>query len=424
MSPGIKGGGGAWFDEFFLNKRVGYFLLKLVDLFGSVNLAQEGNLFHIRPEATRPGDTLVHRHGKYAPIGHSLFVYQSRTLEPGRMEIEIVSGSMPARQPTWEPHYQARNYFLSQEGGGERSEQECRPDYRLDWENKTRCSKELATIDRGEGDTCPAGFEPHVFDATKCAKYSYIPSETTDLRKMGGGIRRFRTPAKQNGRWMNIVPLNARDVYIPDTDLESIGKRPAQFEQLLSLGSPEERKKAALATIESAREYIRSAPSTCSKRKSREDAFQELYSAYEEQQQYDRVKIDRDHRTLEDYVFAELDYDSSKTCCWNSTKHEHFDTIMKWVNAEMEKAAHNATCTPPPVFKATPGGDGYDTVRSFARANGLPFPDAWSEDEPCKAKDVSEDTLSSRSGVGDYCGVNAPPPPAGSSPSPFFDGDT
>lgn len=402
-SPGTKGGDGAWFDEFFLNKRVGYFLLKLVDMFGSINLAEEKNLFHIKPEATRPGDALLHRHGKYAAIGHTLFVYQSRTVRPGRMEIEVVSGSMPARQASWEPHYQSRGYFLSHHAGGEEFVQECKPEYSLDYEDKTKCKKEIGTTTRASGAECPSGYVKHSWDETKCVKYSIVPSENTDLRKMGGGIRRFRTPVLQNGRWMNIVPASASSVYIPDTNLQAIGDRVKQFEELLSLGTPEERKTAAVATIESYREYIRNAPSTCSKRTAREDAFQELYRAYSDLGEYDHAKIDKDHRTLEDYVFSELDYDLSKTCCWNSTKREHYDTIMKWAQAEMKKAQNNNTCAAPPVFKAQGPGDGYEGVRAFAKANNLPFPAAWTEDETCKAKAVAEDTITSRGNEPKYC---------------------
>jgi hypothetical protein len=418
VTPGVTGGDGAWFDEFFLNKRVGYFLLTLVDMFGSTNLAQEGNLFHIKPEATRPGDALLHRHGKYAPIGHTLFVYQVRHPTTERAEIEVVSGSMPARQASWEPHYQSRNYFLSNEAGGDEVKTECRPDYSLDWNDQTRCTKEIGTIDKPASGTCAAPYEKHPWDDTKCIHYAVVPPEKTNLDTLGGGIRRFRTPVLSGGHWNNIVPQSATSVYIPDTDTAAIGARPKQFEQILSLGTPEQRKAAALANIASDRDYIRTAPSTCSKRTSREDAFQELYNAYSDLGEYDHAKIDKENRTLEDYVFAELDYDSSKTCCWNSTKREHFDTIMAWAQDVMAKAATNGTCIAPPVFDATGTGDGYEGVRTFAKAKNLPFPAAWTEDEPCKAKAVAQDTVTPRAKDADFCAANPPaapvPPPAGS----------
>ncbi len=416
ITPGNLGGDGAWFDEFFLNKRVGWFLLTLVDLFGSTNLAQEGNLFHIKPEATRPGDALLHRHGKYAPIGHTLFVYQVRHPAADRAEIEVVSGSMPARQASWAPHYDSRNYFISDEGGGDKVTTECRSDYSLDWNDQTRCTKQIEEIPKPASGVCNAPYEKHPWDDTKCVRNAVVPAEQTNLRTLGGGIRRFRTPVLQGGHWNNIVPQSAMSVYIPETDAETIGKRPKQFEQLLSLGTPEQRKAAAIANIASDRDYIHTAPSTCSKRTAREDAFQELYRAYSDLGENDHAKIDKENRKLEDYVFAELDYDSSKTCCWNSTKAEHFDTIMQWAQSEMTKASANGTCIAPPVFEASGPGDGYEKVRAYATSKNMPFPAAWTEDEPCKAKAVQQDTVTPRAKDADYCATNAPP--AAPTPTP------
>jgi hypothetical protein len=410
--PGTKGGAGAWFDEFFVNKRVGHFLVTLVDLFGSVNLAQEGNLFHITPESTLPGDALVHRHGKYSPIGHTLFVYQTRTVRPGRMEIEVVSGSMPARQASWEAHFQSRGYFLSSHAGGPETVQECRTGFNLNYEDKSQCRKEIAKMDKAADAECRAPWEK-TWDDTKCVRYQVMPSESTDIRRMGGGIRRFRTPVLQGGVWMNIVPASARDAYIPDTDLTRIGERVKQFEQLLDLGSPEERKEAAVAVIKSNRDYIKSSPSTCSKRKAREEAFEDLYRAYSDAGEYDRAKVDNQHRSLEDYVFAELDYDTSRTCCWNSTKREHYETIMAWAQDDMKKAETQGVCKAPPVFKATGSGDGYAGIRAFAKSKNMPFPEAWTEDEPCKAKDITDDTITERGKRADFCEASkSDPPPA------------
>jgi hypothetical protein len=321
-----------------------------------------------------------------------------------------VSGSMPARQASWEPHYQSRSYFLSAHAGGPEVVQECKPDYNLNYDDKSQCRKEIDKKEKAETAACPAGYVEESWDKTKCTKYAIIPSESTDIRKMGGGIRRFRTPVKSGGRWKSIVPASARGIYIPDTDVERVGERVKQFEQLLDLGSPEERKAAAVATIASYREYIKGAPSTCSKRTAREEAFQDLYRAYQDAGEYDHAKIDKEHRKLEDYVFAELDYDTSRTCCWNSTKPEHYTTIMKWAEAEMKKADTQGVCKAPPVFKASGGGDGYSAVRTYAKSNNLPFPEAWTEDEPCKAKAITEDTIAERGKNADYCKANAPPP--------------
>jgi hypothetical protein len=44
-------GAGAYFDEMFLNKRVGYFMRLVLLYFGSTNLADPANMFHVQPEA-------------------------------------------------------------------------------------------------------------------------------------------------------------------------------------------------------------------------------------------------------------------------------------------------------------------------------------------------------------------------------------
>jgi hypothetical protein len=403
VTPGTKGGGGAWFDEFYLNKRVGYFMLRLVSLFGSVNLAQEGNMFHIKPNATRPGDVVIHRHGKYSPIGHSVVVYQAKTTRPDHMAFEVVSGSMPARQASWEPANQARGYFTAEDAGGNKVIEECRAGYSKDYTVEGRCRKEAGTTTKAETASCPAGFEANTWDKTKCTRYENIPTEKTQIATLGGGMRRFRTPVLNAGRWTSVVPAKARDIYIADTDVAAVGARPKQFEELLSLGSPAEQKDAALATIESTREYLRQAPSSCSKRSSREEAFEQLYEAYALLGESDHAAIDKKHRTVEDFVFSELDYDSSKTCCWNSTTRAHYDTIMKWVDSEMTKAQASGVCAAPPVFKASGGGDGYTAVRAFAKSAGLPFPDKWTEDEACKAVAVTEDSLSYRAQKTSFC---------------------
>ena len=62
----------------------------------------------------------------------------------------------------------------------------------------------------------------------------------------------------------------------------------------------------------------------------------------------------------------------------------------------MDKGAANGACVAPPVFKAQGDGDGYAQVRAFATAHNMPFPAAWTEDEQCKAKAVTEDSLTPR----------------------------
>jgi hypothetical protein len=396
LAAGKPGGAGAWFDEFFLNKRVGHFMVTLVNLFGSVNLAQEGNMYHVKPEATQPGDVVLHRHGKYSPIGHAVVVYQSRVVIPNvRMQIEAVSGSMPARQAVHEPANQARNYFTAEDSGGDKIIEECKTGYNRQWGTDV-CKKQIDSVTKALSAACPAGYEENSWDKTLCMKYATLPTEKTDIRTLGGGIRRFRTPVLRRGRWLNIVEKGAQSVYISDTNLEEVGKRVKRFEELLALGNPAEQRDAAIASIQSARDYLKQAPSSCSKRTVREEAFEALYKAMAELGERDRAAVDAKYRSFEDRVFAELDYDTSKTCCWNSTKPEHYEAIIGWANEEVKKAEMKGMCAEPPVFRATGTGDGYASVRDYAKRNNLAFPEAWSEDETCKAKEVTEDSLTER----------------------------
>ncbi|MBN9165655.1 MAG: hypothetical protein J0I07_32190, partial [Myxococcales bacterium] len=106
-------GAGAYFDELFLNKRAGYLMILLDSSFGSANLADGANLFHIKPEATSPGDVLVERWQKNG-IGHVLPVMTSVKTPGDKLRLTTASGSMPRRQPSWESESQSANYFKLQ----------------------------------------------------------------------------------------------------------------------------------------------------------------------------------------------------------------------------------------------------------------------------------------------------------------------
>lgn len=343
LAPGE--GAGAYFDELFLNKRAAYLLLLLDANFGSMNLADGANMFHIQPEATSPGDALIERWQKNG-IGHTLPVMSVVRTPTGKMRVTTASGSMPRRQPVWEDEAQSGNYFKYEYTGG-----------------------------RGEA------------------------SDGTPYAKLGGGIRRWRTPVVSGGRWNNIVPHVFRDVYIEDRDLEAIAARPERFEELLAEETPEAARDAALATIATARNALHERPASCAQRTKREEAFDALYDVMETSFGKSRAEVDAEYRTLEDYVFAELEYDKSKTCCWNSSTSAMADIVLDY--AEKEKAASDAegVCRQPTVFKASDGGK-YATWKTHAASigRGAEWRD-WSEDEPCAQRGVANDTLGARGSV-------------------------
>lgn len=337
----LKGAGaGAYFDELFLNKRAGYFARLTLLYFGSINLADPVNLFHIKPEATSSGDVLLERWQKKG-IGHTIPVIHVDQTGGDHLAISVASGSMPRRQPKWDDPQQSQWSFTNPMTGG-----------------------------KGEA------------------------SDGTPYAKLGGGIHRWRTPVVRGGRWSNEVPTVDKTVYIVSTNVDAISARPERFAQLLAEGTPEEQRQAALDRIESARMHLREHPSSCSARTNREDAFDKLYEISTEHFAMDKAAVDKKYRTLEDHVFGELVYDKSKTCCWNSTTKAMADLVMAYAKDEQSKAAQQMKCVQPTVFRASGGGDGYDGFRAYAKSVGREAEwKAWSEDEPCAQRAVAQDTL-------------------------------
>lgn len=337
-------GAGAYMDELFLNKRAGYLYTILDGYFGSGNLADGANMFHVRPEGLEVGDLLVERWQKQG-IGHTLPIVGATRLPNGKMKVSVASGSMPRRQPSWEDEAQSANYFKQEITGGEGS----------------------------------------AYDGSPYAK-------------LGGGLRRWRTAVNADGRWNNIVPREDRDVYIEDQDLAAIAARPARFKELLAEDTPEAARDAALATIESARTTLRERPASCSQRTKREEGFIALYEAMQ-QLGKSRAQVDAEYRKLEDYVFAELEYNQSKTCCWNSTNAPMAAIVLDYASKEKAKNDADRVCRQPTVFRAAGGGK-YDLWKSHAATLGraAEWKD-WSEDEPCAQRDVAEDALGANGNV-------------------------
>jgi len=344
---GKVAGGGAYFDEIFLNKRVGYFLRLLLLYFGSVNLADGSNMFHITPEAIFPGDVLLLRHQRVG-TGHTVPVMRVRTPAEGRFEADVATGNIPRRQPRWEGSASAKRSFTDEDGGG-------------------------------PGDA----------------------SDGTPLAKLGGGLRRFRTARLVDGRWRNTVRVADREVFINDADLEAIAARPARFEEILAEVPPEEQRDVALMQIEEARNHLRMYPSSCSARERREVAFADLYELMETHFFATPLQVDAQYRLVEDYVFAELHYESSKTCCWNGSTSAMFEIIMDY--AQSEQTAASMCVMPTPFMNEGMGADGYERWRAHAVSLGRAADwVAWSEGEPCAWRDVMTDTLSGTSGA-PYC---------------------
>ncbi|MBW1872234.1 MAG: hypothetical protein JRJ19_09225 [Deltaproteobacteria bacterium] len=337
---------GAYFDELFLNKRVGHFLILFLSNFGSIHLADSGNTFNVKAEVVRPGDVLLERWQRRG-IGHTLVV---KTVQPGQIQgtlmAELVSGSMPRRQPKWEDPTASKRYFTMDATGGEGT--------------------------------------------------NYSGDE---YAKLGGGLKRWRVARAQEGWYTNTMLPEDVANWISSTNYEAIAARPGIFEDLLEKLDPEAMRDELVNIINDKRLHLRDHPASCSARIGREDAFKDLYELLDEHYSMDKQEVDEEYRDLEDYIFAELVYTESKTCCWNSTTRGMYEIIMDY---NQKYLAEGENCRPPVVFM---NDGGYGTFADHAAVLGRAdeWVD-WSEDESCPQRNVASDTELEHAWT-DYCTI-------------------
>ncbi|MFH1130697.1 MAG: hypothetical protein V1754_05140 [Pseudomonadota bacterium] len=347
IAPGARTG--AFFDEIHLNKRVGYFTRLLLMQFGTFDLGgQSRNVYNPTASSVRQGDALLKRYSQDG-VGHTYLILRTERNDAGKIAVEVASASMPPRQPDWESQAQSKGPFLESAAGG--------------------------TGENYEGD-------------------SYA--------KLGGGLKRFRVAKKtSNGYWKNTVMVADQDSWISATDYENISKRPEQFGELIGEIAPEEKLQVLLNTIANARRHLRQYPASCATRTNRERAFDELYMLQAEYFGINKLETDLAYRKKEDYVFAELIYTISKTCCWNQSTSAMYELIMEYVD---EQESHANQCQKPPVFKAINGG--YSMFANYASyvGQGLDWVD-WSEDENCPQRSTVTDTEMTPDWT-DYCELN------------------
>ena len=316
---------------------------------GSIHLADSANSYNLRADAFESGDYLVKRTG---PTGTGHTVVITRVTEMGTAEVnsetyktreaEVISGNMPRRQGLWEgPSSAKRFYFTSSSFGGEN------------------------TVDHG------------------------------------AGLKRFRAPRVISGKWSNTVLPEDADKFISSRARDKLLERQEIFQTILVERSFEERVAEIVQNLEFQRDHLREFPSSCSARTRREQAFEGLYALGLERGN-SRESIDREHRIFEDYVFAELDYEASKTCCWNSSTSAMHDVVVRYnqcLLGEIDELGAcdgidvGGQCNDIRVFRAHANdGDGFETFRQYANSQGVNFV-AWSADESCPQQGVSEDTL-------------------------------
>ena len=331
IAPGAKTG--AYMDEVFLNKRAAHFVVMMLDYFGSMNLANSRNTYNLKPQAIKSGDVLLER-WQANGIGHTLMLKHVEQLDAGQLSAELASGSMPRRQPKWDDPVASKETFTSEYTGGEGT--------------------------------------------------SY---DGQDYAKLGGGIKRWRVTKNVNGYWTNTWMAADEASWISDTDYARLKTRPAEFETLLGEPDPTKKRDALLVMINDARTHLKDYPASCSARENRESAFRDLYQVMQSAFGQSQDQVDQQYRIIDDYIFAELQYQSSKTCCWNSSTSYMYQIISDYAAQEQQQAA---ACVTPTVFK---NNNGYTMWKNYATSTGRALQwKEWSEDEPCAQRGVAVDT--------------------------------
>lgn len=345
---------GTYLDEIHLNKRAGYFTALAINYLGSMNVADTANTYNIIPEAVRAGDVLVERWQRKG-IGHTLAVKDVKEIGDGNKDVTLISGSMPRRQGKRESGVASKSSFTNKYTGGEGT--------------------------NSDGD---------------------------EYAKLGGGLKRFRVAKNVDGYWTNTWMQADESSWINSTDYARIAARPARFGQMLGQVSPEQLRTELAAQIVDARRHLGNYPASCSARERRERAFESLYEVMQRSFGKNKMQVDLEYRTLEDYAFSELHYASSKTCCWNSTSSVMYEVIVDYANAEQEEATNAGTCVAPTVFMNQ--ADGYQRWADYAESTGRgAMWRAWSEDEACEQRNVASDTEAEHAGNA-FCEVQAERP--------------
>ncbi|HEY0476829.1 MAG TPA: hypothetical protein VGD37_04860 [Kofleriaceae bacterium] len=345
LAPGAHFG--AYLDALHLNKRAGYFTILVLDYLGSANLADPANAYNLVPDAVRPGDFLIERWQRVG-IGHTLVVKQVDALAGGSKDVTLISGSMPRRQGVRQSGESSKLYFTLDTTGGPGTS-----------------------------------------------------SDGVPYAALGGGVKRWRVTKNVGGYWTNTWMAGDEASWINATDLARIAARPARFGQILGQVPPAQQRTELLAQIADARHHLSQYPASCSARDQRERAFAALYELSARAFEQTVAEVDAAYRTLDDYVFAALDYSGARTCCWDSSTAAMYDIIMDGARADLAAAQAAHSCTAPAIFKSR--ADGYERWASHAAALGRAAEwRAWSEDESCPQRGVAVDAEAPAAAV-PYC---------------------
>jgi hypothetical protein len=220
------------------------------------------------------------------------------------------------------------------------------------------------------------------------------------------GLRRWLVPVRRSGSWQLTYD---RDVAAVDRGWD-VRQNPQRFTELFDV-DPAAELEELLSVIEQQRIAQAASPNSCRRREDRETAFDRVYEIYRttpalyqelgftsEPSEADvRLAVDRRHRTINDFIWAEMDYARSWVCHWNPPDPA--------VNADMYRAAvafnrerlQRDGCQAIRFFRAEnvtrpDGTDGFADLEAWAAQNSFRWA-PYSNDENGNLSGVRNDAL-------------------------------
>ncbi len=344
---------GQYMDAVLTNKRFGVFIQDVLLMYFSGNVAEPANTYYIKPEYIRAGDVQMHRHHPWDGIGHTITIQKVNSLNGFLQSVDLIQSYMPTH--------------------------------------------------------------PWISDG-----YSELTSYRPNPENFSG-LRRWRRPALHNGRW-----YLEKDSSVAATE-EEVVNNPETFKALFDI-SAEEQVSALLETIENSRIAQRDNPNSCRRRENREEAFAILYELY--QTKYElysamgfqseptfeeiRLAVDRQYRTINDFIWAEMHYEGSWVCHWNPGNTAINQSMYDAAVAYNQQVALANGCQGLRVFRSEnvdnyDGSDGFDDLKEWALQNGYQWDDFYLDpsegDEGGTLHDVVTDALADPGMMEHFCAI-------------------
>ena len=245
--------------------------------------------------------------------------------------------------------------------------------------------------------------------------YSELTSYTPDPATHGG-LRRWRRPTLQDGRWYMVTDESVAAVG------SEVPNNPQRFAELFNL-NPQDEVNTMLETIDLQRRALFVNPNSCRRREQRETAFGTLYELYlgtpelyqslgftsQPTAEELRVAVDRQYRMVDDYIWAPLTYESSWVCHWNPSDTAVNNDMYRATVAYNREALAASGCEALRVFRAedvssADGTDGFDDLATWARDHGYQWA-AYRNDENGNLTGVVDDVLADPQVIAYFCSI-------------------